>query len=237
MFTGRPARGIVNRLMRELGPIHAAPPPFPLAVARSRRCARTRSARPRRLLAPLWAGQNTSGCREIPAAALTRELAGVGAIEVVSFQPSFQADVSRLIVGIQRDEFGIDITAEQQPDLQDIPGFYQQRGGFWVARASGRVVGTISLLDIGDRQGALRKMFVQREFRGAGQGVAQRLLQSLLDFARERGFREIFLGTTAKFLAAHRFYEKNGFDEVDRAQLPPAFPVMVVDTKFFRRPI
>lgn len=45
--------------------------------------------------------------------------------------------------------------------------------------------------------------------------------------------REITLGTTAKFLAAHRFYEKNGFSEVDRAALPDRFAVMVVDTKFY----
>ena len=46
--------------------------------------------------------------------------------------------------------------------------------------------------------------------------------------------REVYLGTTAKFLAAHRFYEKNGFVEIDHSELPESFPVMVVDTKFYR---
>jgi hypothetical protein len=46
--------------------------------------------------------------------------------------------------------------------------------------------------------------------------------------------RDIFLGTTGKFLAAHRFYEKNAFTEIDAAELPPAFPRMAVDTKFYR---
>ena len=237
LFTGRPARGIVNRLMRELGPVHALAPRFPLAGGALAPLRAQAERAGRGDFSPLWAGQNTSACREVPAAVLTRELAGEGTIEIAPFQRSFQDDVSRLIVGIQRDEFGIDISAEQQPDLQDIPGFYQERGGFWVALAAGRVVGTISLLDIGDRQAALRKMFVRRDFRGPGQGVAQRLLQVLLEFARERGFREVFLGTTAKFLAAHRFYEKNEFHEVGRAQLPPAFPIMAVDTKFYRRRI
>ncbi len=45
LFTGRPARGIVNRLMRELGPVSTAVPDFPLASRRSRRCARRRKAR------------------------------------------------------------------------------------------------------------------------------------------------------------------------------------------------
>ena len=148
----------------------------------------------------------------------------------------FRSDASGLIVGIQRDEFAIDITAEQQPDLHDIPGFYQAgRGNFWVAVADGRVVGTISLLDIGNHQGALRKMFVHRDFRGPQAGTAKYLLDTLLDWARTRGVWEIFLGTTSKFLAAHRFYQKNGFSEIAQSALPPAFPIMAVDTKFFHR--
>jgi N-acetylglutamate synthase-like GNAT family acetyltransferase len=157
-------------------------------------------------------------------------------MDVTPFQPSFESDVLRLIVSIQRDEFGIGITAEQQPDLRDIPGFYQVRAGnFWVARAGGRVVGTISLLDIGNRQGALRKMFVHRDFRGPEHGTAKRLLDTLLAWAEAKDVREIFLGTTEKFLAAHRFYAKHGFLELERSALPPAFPIMAVDTRFFWR--
>src|SRR5215471_9038264 len=157
-------------------------------------------------------------------------------LEIAAFEPRFQREVVDLIVSIQRGEFGIDITAAQQPDLHDIPGFYQVRsGGFWVALSDGRVVGTISLLDIGTGQGALRKMFVDREFRGARAGTAQRLLDTLQGHAHSQELREIFLGTTSKFLAAHRFYAKNGFREIAKSDLPPAFPVMAVDDRFFLR--
>lgn len=157
-------------------------------------------------------------------------------MDVVAFRPGLETAVVDLIVGIQRGEFAIDISAEQQPDLRSIGTFYQVNGGnFWVALRDGRVVGTIALLDIGNHQGALRKMFVHRDHRGAEHGTASRLLDTLLDWARSRDFREIFLGTTAQFLAAHRFYEKNGFVEIPRSSLPPAFPVMSVDTKFFTR--
>lgn len=159
-----------------------------------------------------------------------------GSLQVSPYLPSFRDDVLDLIVSIQRGEFAIDITAEQQTDLHDIPAFYQVgSGNFWVATVDGRVVGTISLLDIGNHQGALRKMFVHRSFRGPRMGTATRLFQTLLDWSRGKAVREIFLGTTAKFLAAHRFYAKNGFSEIAKAELPPAFPVMVVDTTFFRR--
>jgi N-acetylglutamate synthase-like GNAT family acetyltransferase len=157
-------------------------------------------------------------------------------VDVVPFEARFGRDVRELIVSIQRGEFGIEITAEQQPDLFDIAGFYQVRSGnFWVAVVDARVVGTISLLDIGNRQGALRKMFVHREFRGRDAGTAKRLLDALVAWAEQEELREIFLGTTEKFLAAHRFYAKNGFSEIAKSSLPPAFPVMAVDTRFFHR--
>jgi nitronate monooxygenase len=77
IFSGRPARGIVNRLMREIGPISSLAPAFPLAggaVAPLRAEAENSGSGD---FSPLWAGQNTSGCRNIPAAALTRALAAL----------------------------------------------------------------------------------------------------------------------------------------------------------------
>jgi nitronate monooxygenase len=75
LFTGRPARGIVNRVMRELGPLRADAPAFPLATAAIAPLRARAEAAGSGDFSPLWAGQNTSGCREIGAAALTRELA------------------------------------------------------------------------------------------------------------------------------------------------------------------
>ena len=74
LFSGRPARGIVNRLMRELGPISALPPEFPLASAALAPLRAAAEARGSHDFSPLWCGQNARGCREVPAAALTREL-------------------------------------------------------------------------------------------------------------------------------------------------------------------
>jgi hypothetical protein len=79
-----------------------------------------------------------------------------------------------VILPIQQEEFAISITAEDQPDLLAITDFYQTgTGGFWVAKAAGRVVGTIGLKDIGNREAALRKMFVATDYRGAIQDRQQ----------------------------------------------------------------
>ncbi|MDZ7591360.1 MAG: nitronate monooxygenase [Rubrivivax sp.] len=74
LFSGRPARGIVNRLMRELGPVQAAALPFPLAAAVAPLRARAESQGSGDY-SPLWCGQNASSCAERPAAEITRALA------------------------------------------------------------------------------------------------------------------------------------------------------------------
>lgn len=74
LFSGRPARGIVNRILRELGPLSAAAPEFPLASAAMAPLRAATESRGQGDFSPLWSGQNASGCREVPAAHLTREL-------------------------------------------------------------------------------------------------------------------------------------------------------------------
>jgi len=75
LVTGRPARGIVNRVMRELGPMSRAPSAFPLATA-AMAYLRAQAEKQGRLdFTHFWSGQNASGCLSAPAADITRELA------------------------------------------------------------------------------------------------------------------------------------------------------------------
>jgi len=156
--------------------------------------------------------------------------------DIVPFAPAHGPGVIALISGIQRGEFQLAITPQDQPDLMDIPGFYvtgaHGPGCFLVAvDGAGGVAGSIALLNIGSGQGALRKMFVHREMRGTG--LAAALLATLFERCADRGVHELYLGTTDRFLAAHRFYEKHGFARIAKDLLPLAFPVMAVDTVFY----
>ena len=74
VFTGRPARGIVNRIMREIGPINPLAPPFPLATSAIAPLRTKAEAVGSGDFSPLWSGQNATGCKEIPAAQLIGEL-------------------------------------------------------------------------------------------------------------------------------------------------------------------
>ncbi|AUW41089.1 GNAT family N-acetyltransferase [Rhizobium leguminosarum] len=155
-------------------------------------------------------------------------------VEIRTFTADDADAVLSVILPIQREEFGIDITVDAQPDLRVIPDFYQSgKGQFWVAVKDGAIVGTVGLKDIGNNHAALRKMFVSAEVRGHEHGVAARLLDRLFAHARDVGLTDIFLGTTDKFVAAHRFYEKNGFTEIAKSALPRSFPLMAVDSKFY----
>ena len=157
-------------------------------------------------------------------------------MEIRPYRHGDEDGIFDLILPIQQEEFDIPITREEQTDLDRIPEFYQQnKGNFWVAITdNGRIVGTISLVDIGNGQGALRKMFVASDYRGQPHHTASHLLKTLLDWSRDQGIKTIYLGTTEKFKAAHRFYEKNGFDLIDVETLPETFPLMAVDTRFYR---
>lgn len=155
-------------------------------------------------------------------------------IDIVPFSDAWQSDVVDLILPIQRDEFGFPSTVESQPDLLDIPNFYQSgAGGFWVALDGLQVVGTIALRDIGNRQGVLRKMFVRATHRGKAHAVAGQLLGHLVE-ASQGKLSDIFLGTTERYVAAHRFYEKNGFDRIAESALPVAFPRLAASTRFYQ---
>ena len=79
------------------------------------------------------------------------------------------------------------------------------------------------------------ELFVKAEFRGGERGVAKKLLNQLIEHAEAAGLKEIYLGTTEFFHAAHRFYEREGFTEILESELPSDFPKMTVDTKFYKR--
>jgi nitronate monooxygenase len=73
LFTGRPARGIVNRLMRELGPLNPAAPAFPLATAGIAPLRAAAEAQGLSDFTPLWSGQNAATARSLSAADITRD--------------------------------------------------------------------------------------------------------------------------------------------------------------------
>ncbi len=145
-------------------------------------------------------------------------------------------EVANLILPIQQEEFGVNVTIEDQPDLLDIDGFYNKKGGLFIGMfVDNHLVGTIAYLNIGHHSVALRKMFVKQDFRGKEFRIAQNLLLELEKEAKAANIQHLFLGTVDKMKAAHRFYEKNGFIRIEKDALPSYFPLMDVDNVFYQK--
>lgn len=155
-------------------------------------------------------------------------------IEILEYSDKYKNDIFEMILEIQQQEYSLPITEDDQPDLKSIGTFYQQNNGnFWVALFDNTVVGTIAVKNIGNGNAVIRKMFVKRAFRGKDIGVSHSLFMKLIEWSKEKNFKKLYLGTTPQFLAAHRFYEKNGFIEIKAEELPSDFPIMAVDKKFY----
>jgi GNAT superfamily N-acetyltransferase len=159
-------------------------------------------------------------------------------VRIETYSKKHQHAVGQLIISIQRDEFEVPITLEDQPDLKNIETFYQTaNGNFWVALLNDNVIGTIALIDIGNQQVALRKMFVSKLFRGKPHNTGQLLMDEAFRWMVSKNVKEVILGTLDKFIAAQRFYRRNGFFEIAKENLPPNFPRMTLDNMFFIKSI
>jgi N-acetylglutamate synthase-like GNAT family acetyltransferase len=151
------------------------------------------------------------------------------------FESKYQAEVINLIERIQVGEFNLPIEEGQRKELQSIPQSFQKNdGNYWVALLSGKVIGTIAVIDIGHRAFELRDVFLDKEYRGGKTGYAKQLLDTVLTWSKERHVTTIYLGTTLFFRAAHRFYEKHGFCEIARKDMPPYCQPMDCDEKFYQ---
>jgi beta-phosphoglucomutase-like phosphatase (HAD superfamily)/N-acetylglutamate synthase-like GNAT family acetyltransferase len=156
-------------------------------------------------------------------------------LTIKPFQTKYQPGVVSLIVHIQEGEFNLPVNQDQHVELKNIPATFQQgNGNYWIALDHERVIGTMGFFDLGQSLLQLRDVFVHEDYRGEQKGVSKKLLNTLLTWAKERKIQTIYLGTTALFLAAHRFYEKNGFIEIAKNRLPPQMSCHPADTKFYR---
>ncbi|NML71793.1 GNAT family N-acetyltransferase [Chryseobacterium sp. RP-3-3] len=155
-------------------------------------------------------------------------------IHIQQLDNTYSDQLIDLILTIQQKEFNVPITIEDQPDLKQIESFYMEPGGnFWGAFIDGELVGSIALVKFDEGVGAVRKMFVKKEFRGKELNIAQELLEVLVSFCQENGIDSIYLGTVTILKAVIRFYERNHFVEVEKENLPAFFPLMSADNVFY----
>ena len=156
------------------------------------------------------------------------------ALRIRPFVPQDRDEVIALVLHCQNDGTRPPVTAADQPELLHIPEQYQAAGGgFWVARDGDRLAGCIGLLLCSDGAGILKKFFVYEPYRGAPHHLGQQLYRVLLDCARARGVRQLFLDTPKNTGRAHRFYQKAGFRPITQAEMPVQYRLIYEENDFF----
>ena len=104
---------------------------------------------------------------------------------------------------------------------------------YWVARNKNIVIGTIGFSMLKNNNVVLKRMFLNKAFRG--QGVAKALLDTVINSTIDSKVSNIFLGTMSQFKTAQKFYEKHGFTKIPETALPIDFPINPVDKIFYKR--
>lgn len=128
---------------------------------------------------------------------------------------------------VQNLVFGILREYDLEPDLQgtdkdiaDIETHYINRGGIFelIEDAQGNLLGTCGLYPMSDEIIELRKMYFSKEFRGKGFG--KKMLARMIEKARRKGFKKIYLETAKILKEAVHLYEKFGFEPTNEKHTP-----------------
>jgi len=154
-------------------------------------------------------------------------------ITIQRFKAAEQEEIKEFVLNIQNNEFHLGLTEDDQMDLRNIADYFLD-GGFWTAKIDGKIVGTIGLQYLNDDNAALKKMFVNKDFRGKELGIAQMLFDTLLDFAKDKNLKNIWLDTPSVANASHRFYERNGFVLSKKANLPDEYSFPDRNSKVYK---
>jgi N-acetylglutamate synthase-like GNAT family acetyltransferase len=122
----------------------------------------------------------------------------------------------RLHGEIYEGEFGIDQSFAEEVAVQMAElrrgGWPSEREGFWIAEADGRTVGCITLYERGDGMARLGHLLLTPDARGSGAG--RRLVETVVEAAREAGYERLELGTFSELSAAIALYRSVGFERV-----------------------
>lgn len=151
--------------------------------------------------------------------------------EIVDYAGGRDPEVAALILRIQREDVGLDVPIEEQPELFDIAGAYRD-GAFWLAVAGHEIIGTIGMMRYGD-SGVLKKLFVRQDYRGPV-GASYALHDKAMAWAAAQGLTAVFLDTPSVATRSHAFYKRRGYRMVSRAELPKTYDFPDRDSLIFK---
>ncbi len=152
----------------------------------------------------------------------------MGEWRVRPYRRDDRVPVQGLVAAVLEAEFGIPRLRE---DLEHIRENYGPSGTFLVVEAHKAIVGTGGTrvlpaaaplpeeVEAGAAVGLLKRLYVTREWRGRGLGMA--LLEALEAHCRRVGCKGLFIDTAPQMEGGRRFYQRRGFREVATPLVPP----------------
>jgi RimJ/RimL family protein N-acetyltransferase len=131
--------------------------------------------------------------------------------------PATAADVPAvmLLIGRVFAEYGLLLMPQfEVPDLLRFDTHYTPpRGAFWVVRdETTRVVGSVGVDRVDERTAELHRLYVDATLRG--RGIGQRLVETVLEWARAQGLARVVLWSDTRFETSHRLYRRLGFAQL-----------------------
>ena len=107
---------------------------------------------------------------------------------------------------------------EQQGELADIDNFqsdyFAQCGLFLVVVDNNQVIGSGAIRRIDDSICELKRLWLLEKYQG--RGIGYRVLQELINFAQESGYKKIWLETDNEQERAIQFYQRAGFHHIKK---------------------
>lgn len=128
--------------------------------------------------------------------------------EIIEYRDNYENNSKQLMIDIAVKEYGFEEFKKCFLE-SDFNKFKKSGGNFWlVLDSNNKVIGTMAL-EKKENIGYLSGVYIHREYRR--NGIAQKLLELAIEYARKARIEEILLDTYATFASAVKFYERNNF--------------------------
>jgi ribosomal protein S18 acetylase RimI-like enzyme len=126
---------------------------------------------------------------------------------------SEQSGVAWAIVEEYYEAAGV-VARDAKEDFERI--YFGEGAGVWLATIAKTIVGCVALRSLAKfaHSGEVKRLYVRPHYRG--RGIAAALYRSLEEYARERGYEQLYLDTTDDMVAAQRFYAALGYELTTR---------------------
>jgi len=126
--------------------------------------------------------------------------------------------VKGLILAILTKEYPFDKNAYSDSDLERISEVYGgEKDSFMVIEDNGEIVGTVGIKEDSKDTALLRRLFVDIKHRRKGYGT--QLLESAIDFCREKGYKHVYFRCTDRMSDAIKLCIKKGFKEIEALEV------------------